>query len=110
MSWNKLYDEISSKVGNEINFDLEIFTYVKHLPKEYLDNIYSLILCVYVEECSLAGYTIEDILVSLNSVIPYDGRILNISSGKGVSFNVSKLSPKVLTVITYYLKNYFVYN
>lgn len=107
MSGNKLYDEISEKTKDSIEIDYELLNSVKHLEKQYLENIFSILLCFYIECCVANGYDTKSIITYLNSSIPFNGKILNVSTGRGLSFKISDFPQKVLVIISYYLKNYF---
>ncbi len=107
MSGNQLYDEISEKIKNSVDVDYDLISSIIHLDKQYLENIYSILLCSFIEQCYSAGYQIDDILNSLRVGIPFNGKILSVFTGRGLSYKISEFPPKFLVMITYYLKNYF---
>lgn len=109
MSKNELYDLLKeqAKVTPFKQEDLELFTSVKHLDLQYLNNIYSFIICYYIQQCIILGYSVVDIVNFLNVNIPYNGKFLNASGGRGLSFRLEDLPTELQSIIACYLKNYF---
>ncbi len=109
MSGNALYDDIKNRIIQDrfVDVDSDIFSSIKLRDKQYLENIYSIIICFYIEQYFMQGYPIETILASLTTSVPYNGRILNPTSRKGLSFKIVELPRELLVFISFYLKNYF---
>lgn len=109
MSGNELYDEIKRKMLMEgqpcVNTDL--FSSIKHLDKRFLENIYCIIICFYIEQYSIQQFPLESIIPTLTTSLPYNGRLLNPASRKGLSFRVADMPAELLVIISFYLKNYF---
>lgn len=105
-SGNAIYDDLVSKDLPEID-DFDVFSSIKHLDEEYLENIFSIIVCYFVRECYDKGITIEETYAFLQNYLPYGGEYIIPEKKKGIRFELKNL-PEILTkIIVKYLTDYF---
>ncbi len=105
--FNQIFDEILRNKGDCIEVDQSIFISIKHLKPKYLNVIYSLIVCYFILDCTSQMYDPLQILSYLQIQPPYGGAFIDNKTKKGIKIELGNLPLRLQSILTYYLKNYF---